>query len=104
METFELRLSLAVVALVLNGIAIGVSVEDLQAHVDADHAARLDMFTLALRLHAKLAIIPIGAAHDTNSFDLLHREGFDMLTRVTNETETPDATAIDEGDMASIGL
>ena len=104
METLEFRLRFSVVTLVLYRIPVGIGVEELQAHVDTDHAARLDMFTLALRLHAKLAIIPIGAAHDTNSFDLLHREGFDMLTRVTNETETPDATAIDEGDMASIGL
>ena len=58
-------------AWVLNLLTIGVSVEDLQTHVDADHAAGLHMVTLPLDLDTELNIIPIGAAQEANAFDLL---------------------------------
>lgn len=103
METLEFRLRFSVVTLVLYRIPVGIGVEELQAHVDTDHAARLDMFTLALGLNTKLAIIAIGTAQDANPFDLLDWEGFDLLVRVPNQAEATNATAIGEDDMVPIG-
>ena len=62
METFEFRFSLAVVAWILNLLAVGVSVEAFQTHVDADQAARFHMFTLPLGLDTELDIMPICAS------------------------------------------
>ena len=103
-ETFEFCLSLAVVAWVLNALSVGVGVEDLQPHVDTDHAASFDMFALAFGLHPKLAIISICASQDANSFDLLGGEGFDMLPGIAHQAQSPNAASIDEGDVTSIGL
>ena len=104
METFELRFGLAVVALVLYRVPIGIGVEDLQAHIDANHTARLDMFALAGGTDAELRIIAIGAAYNANSFNLLDWEGFDVLIRIAYQAEASDPRAIGEDDMASIGL
>ena len=103
-ETLELRLGLAVVALVLYRVPIGIGVEDLQAHIDANHTARLDMFALAFGLDAELRIIAIGAAYNANPLNVLDWEGFNVLIGIAHQAKSPNATAIDEGDMASIGL
>ena len=60
-QAFEFLLGLAIVAWVRNLLAVGVGVEDLQTHVDADHAASLDMFTLSFGLDTELDRIPICA-------------------------------------------
>src|SRR5579863_8273804 len=44
METFQFRLGFSVVALVLYRVPVGVGVEELQAHIDANYAPSLNMF------------------------------------------------------------
>src|SRR2546425_574024 len=62
------------------------------------------MFTLPLGLNAQLSIISIGAAHDADPLDLLDWESFDLLSGIANQAEATNATAIGEGDVASIGV
>ena len=99
METFELRLGFAIVAWVLNLLAVRVGVEDFQPHIDANHAARFNVFAFTLRLDTELDIVAIGAPHDANPLDLLDWEGFDVLSWVADQTQ---ATTKGEGDLASI--
>ncbi len=102
METFEFRLACSVVTWVLNGLTVGVRVEDFQTPIDADHTSSLDMLDLALGLDTELAIISICATEETNPFDLLDGEGFDVLPGIADQAEFPNTTAIGEGDMTSI--
>ena len=102
METFNFGLGEASVTWVRNCVPIAVGVEDLQPHIDTDHAASLDMLTLLLGLHTELEIIAICAAQDANSFDLLHWEGFDVLRRVSNQAQASDPAQVCEDDVASI--
>ncbi len=62
------------------------------------------MFALPLGLDAELRIISICAAHDANSLDLLHREGFDMLIRIADQAQTSNTTSVGESDVTPIGL
>jgi hypothetical protein len=44
------------------------------------------MFTLALALNSQLCLIPLGAAHDANAFNVLDGKGFDLLPWVAQQT------------------
>ena len=104
MEAFELRLGFSIMTWVCNYVPIGVSVEGLQTHIDADHAAGLNMFTLALGLDTELYIISICAAQDAYPLDLLHWEGFNVLLGIANQAQASDPTQVCEDDVASIGV
>ena len=104
METLEFRLGLAVMTLVLNGLPIGIGVEELQTHVDTNHAASVLMLDLTLCLKRELTIVAIGAAHDANALDLFDGKGFDVLPWIANQAKAPNAAAIDEGDVVSIWI
>jgi hypothetical protein len=101
-QAFEFLLGFAIVAWVLNLLTIGVGVEDLQTHVDADHASGLDMLYLAFGLDTQLHIISIGAMEDANPLDLFNREGFNVLPRIADQAEASNATPVGEGDMPPI--
>jgi hypothetical protein len=104
METFEFRLSLAIMAWVRNLISVGVSVEDFQTHIDANHTTRLDMLTLAEGIYTELNRIPIGAMEDANPLDLLHGKGFDVLSGIADQAKSPNPARVSEDDVASIGF
>ena len=99
METFEFRLRLSIVALVLYRVSIGVGVEDLQTHVDTDDTASFHMLTLSFGLNSELSVVSIGAAQEADPLDLLHWESFDMLSGTANQAQ---ATTKGESDVASI--
>src|SRR5215469_2567919 len=60
------------------------------------------MLNPALSLNGKLSIVAIRPLHNTHPFDLFKREGFNRLLFVAHQTQTPNATAIREGDVLAI--
>jgi hypothetical protein len=103
-EALELLFRLSIMTWVRDKVPVGIGVEDLQTHVDAHHAARLDMFTLSFGLDAELSVVAISAAQEANSLDLLDWEGFDVLSAIADQAQSANAAAIGEGDVASIGV
>src|SRR6266480_2676634 len=104
MQAFEFLFRLSIMTGILNREAVRVGVEDFETHVDADHAARLDMLTLAFGLDSELHRISIGTAQEANSFDLLHGKGFDVLSGIAYQAQATNAAAIVEGTVAPIGV
>ncbi len=103
-QALESLLCLAVVTRVLHAVPIGVRVEGQEADIDPHLCARWLMHHDTRSLYPELTIIAIGPPHNPHPFDVLLREGGDLLFRVPNETESPDTAAIGEGDVSPIGL
>ena len=66
-EPFELLLRLAVVARVVEGAPVRISVVGALPQVDADQPARQSVLDGALGMNGKLAIVAIGAAHEAEA-------------------------------------
>src|SRR5215467_7605435 len=58
----------------------------------------------AFYLDAELHIIPIGPAHNTKALDVFDGEGGDLVFLVANQAQSPNPTAISEGDVFAIGV
>src|SRR5713226_2349232 len=104
MQAFEFLFRFAIVARVLNHVAVGVSQEGLKTHINAHFFPRCNMVDDAFYLEAQLHIIPISPMHDTNALDLLDGEGGALLFRVANQTQATNATAIGENHVFAIGF
>ena len=102
MQAFELLLSSAIVAWVLNRVAVGVGQESLEAHINAHFFPAGNMCDDACSLDAELHIIAIGSPHETNALDVLDGEGGNLLFLVTNQTQATNATAIGEHKVFAI--
>ena len=101
MQTFKFLLRLSGETWVLNALTVGIGVEDLQTHVDADHAAGFHMLTLPFDLDTELHIIAIGTAQEANSLDLLGGEGEDVLSGIADQAQSPNATWCDSEPSSS---
>jgi len=104
LESFQLFLSFAVVPWVVYGIALGVSQEALETHINTNFSTGWNMLYFTLGLDSELARVAIGTTDDTNPFDVFDRKGPNLLFLVSDQPESAYATPISEGDMFAIGL
>src|SRR2546426_328785 len=102
MQSFQPLFSFAIVPWVVYGMALGVGVEGFQPNVNpAFFACRL-MLAPPISLDTKLYVVAIGTMHNAYSLDLLGGEGCNLLLRIANQAQSPDATAISERDVLPI--
>lgn len=104
MQTFELLLGLAQEAGIGDGVAVGVRVELFQSNIDPYLRACGDVFHCALGLYRKLGVVAISPLDDAHPLDLFDWELRDLLFFVADEPNTPDATAIGEGEMLPVRI
>lgn len=92
----------AIGAWVLHGVSFRVGREGLEANIKADSFLCWNMLNVPISLYAKLNEVAVGTADNANPFDLLEREGFNLL--VPDEAQASNATAISEDDVFTVGF
>ena len=101
-ESLEFLFRFPMVPRVLESVSLRVGREGFQAHINADLPPSGNVGNLPLGFHAKLDVVAIRTVHDAHAFDLLRGESFDLLPWIADEPQTPNATAIREGDVSPI--
>ncbi len=86
------------------GIAITISQELLQAHVDTCLLAGREVVTVPLGSNGKLAIVAIRPPHEPDPGDLLRGNLCNPLLLAAHEPKPADPTAISEGDVLAVRL
>ncbi len=104
LETSKLLFGFAIVPGVLDRSAIRSGEIGFEPDINPQVFARRDVFDFALGIHTELAVVAICASDDPNTFDVLHGKCVDALIGIANQFETPNPTAIGEGDVPSIGF
>src|SRR5205814_598269 len=61
-----------------------------------------NVFDFALGLDTELAIVAISTPYDANPLDILDGKRFNALFLISNQTQSPNPTAIGEGDVFAI--
>ena len=102
MEPLEFLLCLAVVAWVIQGMAVRIGIVGTQPQVNTDRPPRRLMLDGALSLDRELAVVAIRSAHEAHPLDLVDGEGFDPLLLVPDQPERADAAAVREGDVLAV--
>ena len=89
---------------VLNRVALGVGIVGFESDINAYLLASRNMLYLALCLDPELHIVAIGTVYHPHPFDLLGREGFNLLLGIAYQSQASNTTAIGERDVFPIGL
>src|SRR5947209_409684 len=103
-QSLQSLLGTAKVPGVVDRLAIGISVVGEQSHIDAHLLLRWLVDDGLVRSNPELHVVAIGTVDNAYSLDLLEREGFDLLVLVSHQPQSPDATAVGEGEMTPIGV
>jgi hypothetical protein len=104
MKPFQFLLSLPKKPWIVYGVPIGVGEEGLETHINSDLFPCRDMFYLAISFDSKLDVVTISTSHEAHPFDLCGGEGYNLLIRIANKTQTANPTAIGEGDVFSVSI
>lgn len=104
MQALEFLLSLTVVTGILYRVAKRVGIVGFETDINADPFAGGGVLYQPSGLYRELTIVAISTADNPDAFDLLGREGFDVLLFVAHQTQAANPTAIYETNMFAGGF
>src|SRR5690348_12288541 len=102
MQALKSLFGFAEIARALDSIPLRVGIIAFEAKIDPGRTVGGLMLYLVLCPDHELTVEPIGPANDPHAFDLLCGKGFYCLLLVAHQAQTPNATAISEGDVFPI--
>src|SRR6266849_5742619 len=104
MQPLELLLSFAVMARVLNGVALGVGIVGFQPYINSYLLSGRLMHDDTLCLDCELHIVAISPMYNAYPLDLLKRKCCNLLLGVAYQPQASNTTPVSEGDVLPIRL